>query len=152
PSQVVDGLPPAIDTIIAAAMHPDVARRPRSTDELRAAVQSALAAARPAEPARPTAGSRRQDAGASLAESSGGAALEAAAGPAAPAASASLAGAPLDDTDEAWLINKNRLDYGPFTMAEVVAQVRRDEILPGHLLINKHSGDRTPIEEHPLLA
>jgi hypothetical protein len=153
PSQVVSGLTPAVDQIIAAAMHPDVARRPRSTDELRAALQSALATARAAEPAQPTAGSLRQGSGrASLAESiSGGSLPEHSAAPAA-VASVAVAGAPLDDTDEAWLINKSRLDYGPFTMAEVVAQVRRDEILPGHLLINKHSGDRTPIEDHPLLA
>lgn len=144
PSQVVAGLDPAVDQLIATSMHPDTSRRPASAEEFRGALSAALAGksgARPLpqspQPSRP-----------SLSESIAGPPSLA---PVSPSHSGQLS-AMLADPDEAWLINKDRLDYGPFTMAQVIEMIQKDEILPGHEIVNKHSGDRRAVDEHPLLA
>lgn len=57
-----------------------------------------------------------------------------------------------DDTDEKWLISKGKLDYGPFSLAAVVAQIRSDQILPGNVIVDKDTGGRCKVDEHPLLG
>ena len=72
-------------------------------------------------------------------------------------ASRSISSAALDlevlaDPAEKWLITKGRMDYGPFSLSEVVEQIRRDEILPGNIIIDNHTGERCNVEEHPVLG
>ncbi|HLU66903.1 MAG TPA: hypothetical protein VKZ63_11545, partial [Kofleriaceae bacterium] len=67
--------------------------------------------------------------------------------PMTPALTAALA-----DTEERWLISKGKLDYGPFTLAQIAEQVQTDQILPGHVIIDKDTGSRTKVEDHPLLG
>jgi hypothetical protein len=60
--------------------------------------------------------------------------------------------AALADTNEKWLISKGRLDYGPFSLADVVAQVDKGEIVAGNLIMDKDTGARSDVAEHPLLG
>ncbi|MGE5187100.1 MAG: hypothetical protein ACM31C_33855, partial [Acidobacteriota bacterium] len=60
--------------------------------------------------------------------------------------------AALADTNEKWLISKGRLDYGPFSLADVVAQIDKGEIVAGNLIMDKDTGARVDIGEHPLLG
>jgi hypothetical protein len=60
--------------------------------------------------------------------------------------------AALADTTEKWLISKQRMDYGPFSLAEVIAQIERGEITAGNLIQDKDSGARCDVAEHPLLG
>jgi hypothetical protein len=61
-------------------------------------------------------------------------------------------GAALADTTEKWLISKGRLDYGPFSLADVVAQIDKGDIVAGNLIMDKDTGARVDIGEHPLLG
>ncbi|HEX8111359.1 MAG TPA: hypothetical protein VF516_26700, partial [Kofleriaceae bacterium] len=78
-------------------------------------------------------------------------ASEIAAHGAAPAADPALAAA-LADTTEKWLIGKNRMDYGPFSLADVIAQIERGEIVAGNQIQDKDTGARASVEDHPLLG
>ena len=170
PSEAVPGVPAAVDAVVGRAMNPAPERRFPDTAALRDALTQGLAsAARSSDShtARPS-GSMR------VAQGSGqGAAAQApaAAGPAASLAKAaaqpSLAeslsrgrnsaqiaamSAAFADHDEKWLISKGKLDYGPFSLAKVAQQVQSDQILPGHVIIDKDSGTRRKVEDHPLLG
>ncbi|MBI4508357.1 MAG: protein kinase [Deltaproteobacteria bacterium] len=54
-----------------------------------------------------------------------------------------------DENEEKWLIQKDKLDFGPFTFAQVKEQITRDEVLPDHLLIDNMTGKRCAVEDHP---
>lgn len=60
--------------------------------------------------------------------------------------------AAMADPTERWLITKGSLDYGPYALAAVVEQIRSDQILPGHLIINNDNGQRHRAEEHPFFG
>jgi hypothetical protein len=60
--------------------------------------------------------------------------------------------AALSDTAEKWLISKGRLDYGPFSLAEVVKQIEKGEIVGGNIIMDKDTGARGDVGEHPLLG
>src|SRR5262249_33437365 len=60
--------------------------------------------------------------------------------------------AALADTTEKWLISKNRMDYGPFSLADVIAQIERGDVVAGNDIQDKDSGARVPVEDHPLLG
>lgn len=82
------------------------------------------------------------------------------AAPPAPVTAASSAGMSLDrvlaaalaDTTEKWLVSKGRLDYGPFSLADIVAQIERGEIVAGNLIMDKDTGARSDVGAHPLLG
>jgi hypothetical protein len=63
-------------------------------------------------------------------------------------------GAPgsIDDQDERWLVQKGNLDFGPFSMAQIRAQIERGEILGDHTLLDSHSGERGLVREVPGLG
>jgi hypothetical protein len=60
--------------------------------------------------------------------------------------------AALSDTAEKWLISKGRLDYGPFSLADVVKQIEKGEIVSGNIIMDKDTGARGDVGEHPLLG
>jgi hypothetical protein len=172
PSEALPGVPAALDAVIGRSMSPNPARRFPGAEALREAVTAALAEAAqpgPRTTARPAAQSgphrAAPGAGASLAESiaartSGqiSVAVPVTGQPAAPAPvreplpmSPALTAA-MADHSERWLISKGKLDYGPFTLAQLAEQVQTDIILPGHVIIDKDSGSRTKVEDHPLLG
>ena len=165
PSEAAPGAPPAIDGIITRACHADPAARVGSVLALRELVADALGAGAGDEagPARALASASGAIAP-SLAErvSNPGIAIpSAAAVDAADAATpAAAAEAPVDrvlaaalaDGAEKWLITKGRFDYGPFSLADVVAQIGKGDILAGHVVVDKDSGARMDVGEHPQLA
>jgi len=60
--------------------------------------------------------------------------------------------AALSDTNEKWLISKGRLDYGPFSLADVVKQIDEGEIVAGNIIMDKDTGARSDVGTHPLLG
>jgi hypothetical protein len=69
-----------------------------------------------------------------------------------PAAVDRALAAALADTTEKWLVSKGRLDYGPFSLADVVAQIEKGDIVSGHVIIDKDTGARLDVAKHPLLG
>ncbi|HET9989332.1 MAG TPA: protein kinase, partial [Kofleriaceae bacterium] len=60
--------------------------------------------------------------------------------------------AALSDTNEKWLISKGRLDYGPFSLADVVKQIDKGDIVAGNIIMDKDTGARGDVGAHPLLG
>jgi hypothetical protein len=60
--------------------------------------------------------------------------------------------AALADSTEKWLITKGRLDYGPFSLADVVAQIEKGDIVAGNIIMDKDTGARVDVGTHPLLG
>ena len=60
--------------------------------------------------------------------------------------------AALADSTEKWLIAKGRLDYGPFSIADVVEQIKKGEIVAGNVIVDKDTGSRMDVAQHPLLS
>ena len=158
PSQAVPGIPPAVDQIIARAMSASPERRYPSPAALVEAASSHLheaprvTASHPPQPvqaarpgARPAPGPGESHP--SLAEALASAGRSSAQIAVSPAVSAALA-----ERDEKWLISKGKLDYGPFNLAQVAQQVQANQILPGHVIIDKDTGHRRRVETHPLLT
>ncbi|HEY8925649.1 MAG TPA: protein kinase [Polyangia bacterium] len=57
-----------------------------------------------------------------------------------------------EDLVEKWLIHKDGLDFGPFSMVQVRAQIERGEILADHLIIDNDSGSKGRVRDVPGLA
>jgi len=57
-----------------------------------------------------------------------------------------------EDLVEKWLIHKDGLDFGPFSMVQVRAQIERGEILADHLIIDNDSGSKGRVRDVPGLG
>jgi len=171
PSQAVAGISTAVDQIVARSMSPSPDRRYPSAAALVDAATRALgdparisgshapqaanpasqpptSASRPPSGVRPAAAANPAESQPSLAEALAGA------GPGASgqvSVSAALSAA-MAERDDKWLVSKGKLDYGPFNLAQIAQQIQADQILPGHVIIDKDSGHRRPVEDHPLLT
>lgn len=146
PSEVAPSLPAQVDEIIARSCHRDPARRFGSAAALGALLGDVLGDPPPA-PAPLGRGSAPQDAAApSLAQT-----LAADGAPPPSSGDPALALA-LSDSAEKWLVTKGQLDYGPFSLAEVVAQIEAGKILGSHLIVDKDTGARAEVGQHPLLG
>jgi serine/threonine-protein kinase len=89
--------------------------------------------------------------------------------PAAPTASAPVAARPaaasaapgklqsagamsaLDDTTERWLISKDKLDFGPFSMRELRSQIESHKIEGEAFITDTETGERRRVKDHPQL-
>jgi len=174
PSDVVPGTNTQIDEIVARACHKDRDKRFGRVDVLGEVVSEALGKGGAMQTtAVPTlqrgltleqhvartsslAGELSQRAGGASGAMAVGAIAEAAGEPA-PAASGNLVvdralAAALGDTAEKWLISKGRLDYGPFSLAEVVKQIDNGDIVAGNIIMDKDTGARSDVGSHPLLG
>jgi hypothetical protein len=60
--------------------------------------------------------------------------------------------AALADSTEKWLVTKGKLDYGPFSLADIVAQIEKGEIVAGNVIMDKDTGARSDVGQHPLLG
>ena len=152
PSDLAVGLNTQIDDVVARACHRDPEMRFGRAEVLGEVVAEALqkggavqTQAVPTLATSPTLGDHQ----ASLAQST--AALPAAASAVDPALAAALTAA-LADTTEKWLISRDRMDYGPFSLADVIAQIERGEIVAGHVIQDKDTGARSDVGSHPLLG
>ena len=65
---------------------------------------------------------------------------------------AEVAGAVGDENQERWLVQKDKLDFGPFSLAQIRAQIERGEILSEHLIVDSDSGERRKVKEFPGLG
>jgi hypothetical protein len=138
-SQLASDVPPAVDAVIARAMAPQPHARFANPVELMNALATAAdppAAAPAANGAQapngaPTPGPGRITLGKSfdVAQAAG-----------------------LAENDERWLIQKDKLDYGPFSLAQVMAQIEKGSFRAEHFIVDVESGERKKIKEHPLLG
>ena len=55
------------------------------------------------------------------------------------------------DTTERWLVQKDRLDFGPFSLLELKQQLHKQQFKADDMVLNKDSGELTRIRTHPLL-
>lgn len=150
PSDVVPDVNKQIDEVVARACHREPEKRFGRVDVLGEVVSEALnrggalmTAAVPMLDRLPELGQ------VSLAQEI--------AAPQSPAASAGMSldrvlAAALADSTEKWLISKGRLDYGPFSLADVVTQIERGDIVAGNIIMDKDTGARVDVGEHPLLG
>jgi serine/threonine-protein kinase len=53
---------------------------------------------------------------------------------------------------ERWLIQKDSLDFGPFSLAQVMAQMEKGVFSGENFIVDADSGDRQKIKDHPQLA
>jgi len=53
---------------------------------------------------------------------------------------------------ERWLVQKDNLDYGPFSLAQVMAQMEKEVFSGENFIVDADSGDRQKIKDHPQLA
>ncbi len=58
----------------------------------------------------------------------------------------------MGDEDQRWLIHKDRLDFGPFSMAQVRAQLERGAFGGHDTIVDSDSGERMQIKDHPELG
>jgi hypothetical protein len=150
PSEVVQGATPQVDEIVARACHPKPDKRFGRTDVLGEVVGEALGKGAAVEAPAPRA-TVEPSAGASLN-------MKLAAGESGPVAGSGNSvvdralSAALADTTEKFLISKGRLDYGPFSLADVVAQIEKGDIVAGNIIMDKDTGARGDVGEHPLLG
>jgi len=157
PSEVVQGLTQQIDEIVGRACHRDPAKRFGRVDVLGEVVTEALtkggAMETAAVPRLVDQESLDQIAQQPVSLASEIAAASLSGMPAAsnPNIDRALAAA-LADSTEKWLISKGRLDYGPFSLADVIAQIEKGEIVAGNIIMDKDSGARVEIDSHPLLG
>ncbi len=163
PSESVQGCPAKVDEILAKSCHPNPDKRFGHVDVLGEQITEALGVAGAPQVSRQIA--------VPAVASEGGAgqslAMAIAGGSAPGAESASTSGsnlasgnavvdralqAALADSTEKWLISKGRLDYGPFSLADVVAQIEKGDIVAGNIIMDKDSGARGDVAEHELLG
>jgi hypothetical protein len=57
----------------------------------------------------------------------------------------------VDHHEQRWLVHRGKLDYGPYSLAELKAQIERHEVVPGDIVIDQELGHRAAAEDHPLL-
>lgn len=59
--------------------------------------------------------------------------------------------AAVDDSTERWLIQKDKLDFGPFNMRDVRSQIESGKIRGEHVIIDTENGERRHVKDHPQL-
>ncbi len=57
----------------------------------------------------------------------------------------------IDDSHERWLIQKDKLDFGPFNLRDVKAQIEAGKIQGEHTIVDTESGERRRVKDHPQL-
>ncbi|MEZ4402153.1 MAG: hypothetical protein R3B06_19150 [Kofleriaceae bacterium] len=127
PSEVAAGVPPEADELIARACAERPERRFASGTALRELVVDVLVAAEDEAGASGTAAARQVTLPPALI-------------------------AAMEDPYERWLVNKGRIDFGPFAMKQIVEQILGGQILHGHVLFDNEAGGRAAVDEHPLLG
>jgi serine/threonine protein kinase len=148
-SQAVPEVPPVVDAILGKAFAGAPEHRFATPMELRDALAAALAGGAPnveqpaaaAPRAAAVQAAQPQPAEAAPARSTLGRSFNV----------AEAAGAAIDESQERWLIQKDRLDFGPFSLAQIRAQIARGEILGEHLIVDSDTGERQKVKDFPPL-
>ena len=154
PSEVVPGVNSQIDELVARACHRDPEKRFGRCDVLGEVVGEALnkggammTTAVPTLASAPSLADVQQVSLAAEIGAAGASGQMAAAGGGDRALASALA-----DTNEKWLISKGKLDYGPFSLADVIAQIEKGDIVAGNIIMDKDSGARVDVATHPMLG
>ena len=137
PSQAL-GLPTTVDELLGVCVNDDASKRITDLKQFRDQVATALAMTATQSAQRPAVARK------SLAQQI------ASPDPAARVTGQVSVPTPEADGVERWLVSKGKLDYGPYPMSKIIADIRADQILPGHYVIDTSSGERSRIEDHPL--
>jgi hypothetical protein len=148
PSQLAQGVPPAVDALVARAMAPQPHGRYATPVEL----MNALATAMGDNTGSPvvTSGATSAPNGAT---STPNGATSSPPGRITLGKSFDVAhAAGLAENDERWLIQKDKLDYGPFSLVQVMAQIEKGVFNAQHMIVDVESGERKKIKDHPLLG
>jgi serine/threonine protein kinase len=133
PSRLRPGIPPALDGVVGRALMPAALTRFPTPEGLLDALASAIGSP-PVEAAAP-----RPNAGA--------------AGPVAPGRTFDVAAAAgLSQGEARWLVQKDRLDYGPFSLEQVKHQIAEGQFRADNLIVDMDSGARQKIVDHPQLG
>jgi eukaryotic-like serine/threonine-protein kinase len=164
-SELASDAPAAVDSIIQRATQRAPEARFASATELRQALLSTLApstlapstsapggfdasvGSRPASPGMAAPAGGHQAQGPDF--SQGGAPGRFTLGKAFDVAEA--AGGAADDNQERWLIQKDKLDFGPFSLAQIRAQIQRGEIIGEHMIVDSDTGARKKVKDYPPL-
>lgn len=160
PSEVVQGVTAQIDQIVARACHKDPRQRFSRVDVLGEVVGEALGKgggiSTTSLPALARAASLEEHVQQATSNAEVGAAASI---PTPPPTAASgnqvvdrALAAALSDSAEKWLVTKGRLDYGPFSLADVVAQIDKGDIVSSNIITDKDTGSRGNVGDHPLLG
>lgn len=147
-SQAVPEVPPVVDAILGKAFAAAPEHRYATPMELREALGAALAGGAP-NVETPAAAPRPAQAQAQVQAVQPAEAPRATLGR--PFNVAEAAGAAIDESQERWLIQKDRLDFGPFSLAQIRAQIARGEILGEHLIVDSDTGERQKVKDFPPL-
>jgi serine/threonine protein kinase len=135
PSRMVAGLSPALDAVVGRALLPSPQGRfPYVVDMLRAlaaAVGAPSEAPRTPEPVPVAGTAARNTAGRSFN-------VAAAAG--------------LSQEEARWLVQKDKLDFGPFSLQQVMAQIEQGAFRSDDLIVDMDSGARQKVKDHPQLG
>ncbi|MBA3458498.1 MAG: protein kinase [Deltaproteobacteria bacterium] len=154
PSEVVPGVNSQIDELVARACHRDPEKRFGRCDVLGEVVGEALnkggAMMTTAVPTLASAPSLADVQQVSLAAEIG--AAGASGQMAASGSGDRVLASALADSNEKWLISKGKLDYGPFSLADVIAQIEKGDIVAGNIIMDKDSGARVDVSTHPMLG
>jgi hypothetical protein len=137
PRQLKPELPPDLDAIVSCLMAPSPGDRFVDAETLRAALARLAAGLDAADAAQAKRISRE---------------LEAQAHADAQAhARKKKKKIKVDHHEQRWLVHKGKLDYGPYSLAELKAQIEKGEVVPGDIVIDQELGTRAEAEAHPLL-
>jgi serine/threonine protein kinase len=150
PSEVVVGLTKQIDELIARMCARDPDKRFGSVEVVKELIAEALGRGGAIDEGADAAAAS-QPSLAAASQPSLAVALSSPGIQVPPASDPALAAA-LADTTEKWLVQKGRLDYGPFSLADIVQQIKSHQIVAGNVMIDKDSGVRFNVEEHPILG
>ncbi len=161
PSEVAPGLSDQIDEVVARCCHRDPARRFGNVETLREIMSDLLGKDSGNGSALAPVAARGSGV-MSLSPGSSGSGLFSVPSlaqtlahggeRATPVAIDSALAMALSDSAEKWLISKGQLDYGPFSLADVVAQIEDGKILGSHIIVDKDTGARAEVGSHPLLG
>jgi serine/threonine protein kinase len=58
----------------------------------------------------------------------------------------------LSEEYECWLVQKHNLDYGPFSLSQVISQIENGTFSCNDFIVDSDSGNRQQIKDHPQLA
>jgi hypothetical protein len=154
PSDVVNGVNTQIDEVVARACHRDPEKRFGRADVLGEVVTEALTKGGAVQTqAVPLLDKGDLDTGPKLKEPQVSLAASLTNAPAVSGANIDRAlASALADTTEKWLVSKGRLDYGPFSLQDVVDQIEAGSIVAGNVIMDKDTGARVDVAEHPMLG
>jgi len=156
--EILPDVPDGIDETIARALQPNPSHRWPSLAEFKAA----LLPLHEATAVRPSGGIPVVEAASVMTRLPSSPALAGGPAVAAPAGDrltlgksfdvGATASSVADEGRERWLVQKDQLDFGPFSLTQIRAQIQRGDIRSEHLIVDTDTGTRCKIKDFPPLG